>query len=982
MTDLDRAARLTNRLTKLEAARETLGAETYEEMCREIEDELRRLENEPAENDAPAEAEARQTALMLAGGRSIIVGRDVTSAVIVTGDGNQINIRDAGPDQLLDAYLGSLATECGQLPLGAIDTEFVRGHGRRVSLPDVYVELDVTTTSQPSDGEQKHDWAWRLVRGASAERLGVTEALGRPESRFHVLLGDPGSGKTTLAHHLCGRLADTDTDAVPEALRGLIPLRFVLREVAASRLISGDEKGTAGLLWNALSEDLERRVGKDGAPRLFDEIRNRVLTTGGFLVLDGLDEVPESGRRILLDAVTDMVSCLRGSPSRCLVTARPYAYADPRWHLEGFEILALSPFHEEQVHQFVERWYLTAARQAFSWTSDMARGKADQLRTALANRPYLADLASRPLLLTLMATLHSSWGQLPEDRADLYEETVKLLLGRWQRARESRAGEGEAEESLSQLLQVPESRLREALEVLALTVHTKQAEDPERDARPADISEGDLLVAFKPLLGEVRPEDLVGYLEDRAGLLISRRPGLYAFPHRSFQEYLAACRLGSLPDPTQQFREHAFADPKWWREVVLLGIGRARRGGLGNAVGIVTTLLPSGPEKSPSPEEDTWQVAVLAGQALLDLRILGTDDAKLPQYEAILDRTREWLTRLVEEGRLSPKDRVEAGDVLGRLGDRRPGVGIVTTENERVPDIDWVEIPAGPFIMGSADDDPMAWDSERPQHEVDLERFWIGRYPVTNAQYRLFWESDEYEDRRFWTDAGWEWLQGTEVDVSIYPEDLQEQATDWYASRPKEKRRRPFFWNDERWGAATRPVVGVTWYEAQAYCQWLNDQEPDFGWISGVASLCVGLPTEAQWEKAARGTGAWLWPWGQDFGEGFCNSKECEIGETSVVDMFPGSRSASGVADMVGNVWEWTVTTWSRRSFSVPDYMYPYKGDGRNDVDGNSSRILRGGSWYNDKKSARCAARFGNAPGFFVAAVGFRVILSLANSEF
>ena len=129
------------------------------------------------------------------------------------------------------------------------------------------------------------------------------------------------------------------------------------------------------------------------------------------------------------------------------------------------------------------------------------------MRAALRERPYLGDLASRPLLLTLMATLHSSWGQLPEDRAELYEETVKLLLGRWQRAREVRRpdGELEVEPGIAQTLGVGEERIRAALEALAFAVHERQRSSPERDAAPADIAEGDLLVAFKPLLGSLAP---------------------------------------------------------------------------------------------------------------------------------------------------------------------------------------------------------------------------------------------------------------------------------------------------------------------------------------------------------------------------------------------------------------------------------------------------------------------------------------------
>ena len=296
-------------------------------------------------------------------------------------------------------------------------------------------------------------------------------------------------------------------------------------------------------------------------------------------LLDGLDEVPEAERRreVVLGAIRALAATLPDA-ARLLVTARPYAYADKKWHLPGFPILALAPFSPEQVERFIERWY-RAARQPMGWSEETAGTKGGQLRDALRERPYLGDLASRPLLVTLMATLHSSWGQLPDDRAQLYEEVVKLLLGRWQRAREVSGPKGEpvAEPGISQALSVGEERIREALERLAFDVHERQRGQRERE-RPADISEGEVLVAFKPLLGEVKPEVLLAYLGDRAGLLVAPREGVYAFPHRSFQEYLAACRLANAPDAAARLRDKAIEDPDWWREVFLLGSARLGRG--------------------------------------------------------------------------------------------------------------------------------------------------------------------------------------------------------------------------------------------------------------------------------------------------------------------------------------------------------------------------------------------------------------------
>ncbi len=568
-------------------------------------DELRRqlaaLERFLADPAAAGMAEAllapvRQQADAM---RQLLVGRGVQVAgnQTVAGDvvlrdkiGVQINITaDTPPEDLLAAYYRCVAAECSRLPLGVIDNEFLRtsrggpGQGEQeIPLPDIYVDLDVVAPAQER-GKNPRAWALQLARGEGKERTALLDALSQPAARRAVLLGDAGTGKTTFVNYLAYLLA-ADPGRLPAPFQGLLLVRLVLREVAARHLPSQATQGTEQMLWNALADDIAVHLGKPAADVLFPYFQRRLFAEGGFILLDGLDEVPEARQRreVLIGAVAKLAGALPKGKTRVLVTARPYAYADPRWQLTGFATLALAPFNEQQVERFIERWYQTV-RVPLGWNPATAAGKGAELRTALAERAYLGDLASRPLLLTLMATLHSSWGKLPEDRADLYEETVKLLLSRWQRAREVRRpdGELEIEPSITQALGVGEARLRAVLESLAFAVHQRQRAQAERDGAPADITEADLLVAFKPLLGEVAPDMLLGYLRDRAGLLVAREDGVYAFPHRTFQEYLAACHLADQPDFAEQLNALACADPVWWREVCLLGIGKARRGGVG-----------------------------------------------------------------------------------------------------------------------------------------------------------------------------------------------------------------------------------------------------------------------------------------------------------------------------------------------------------------------------------------------------------------
>ena len=407
-----------------------------------------------------------------------------------------------------------------------------------------------------------------------------------------------------------------------------------------------------------------------------------------------------------------------------------------------------------------------------------------------------------------MVTLHTSWGQLPQDRADLYEETVKLLQSRWQRGREVKGPDRETmiEPGIARVLAVDESRVREALHRLAYRVHEQQGIAAERTAAPADISEGDVLAAFAPLLPEdVNPCTVLEYLETRAGLLMSRAPGVYAFPHRSFQEYLAACHLADGPDFAAQLRQWVWGDPAWWREVFLLGAGKAKQGGLGNAVHVVNTLVPEGPgdvAEVADVTETHWRAAILAAQALVDLRFPEAAESK-PDFDATLRRLRRWLVALLERAAtLSPRERAQTGDLLAKLGDPRPGVTVSPPlfageglEEGAFPDIFWIEIPTGPFLMGSPEDEEGAYDDEHLQHTLDLPAFHISRYPITNAQYRPFVEDGGYEEPRHWTPDGWAWRTGErEPDLSaVDSEEIKEIWTNWLAGRPVEKRDRPFW---------------------------------------------------------------------------------------------------------------------------------------------------------------------------------------------
>jgi formylglycine-generating enzyme required for sulfatase activity len=241
-------------------------------------------------------------------------------------------------------------------------------------------------------------------------------------------------------------------------------------------------------------------------------------------------------------------------------------------------------------------------------------------------------------------------------------------------------------------------------------------------------------------------------------------------------------------------------------------------------------------------------------------------------------------------------------------------------------------IPAGEFLMGS---DPArdkdAADTELPQHRLELPDYALATTPVTNLQYAHFLKATGYSPPAHWKILFW-------------------------------KKRSP------PRGRHDHPVVNVSWYDARAYCHWLSD----------VTGKPYRLPNEAEWEKGARGADGRIYPWGNDWGQGHCNiSNGGNKQDTLPVGSFPSGASPYGLLDMVGNIWEWTDSLWGP-NMRAPKFTYPYDpDDGREDSEAPTDvrRVLRGVSYFNDRNSARCAARYRYSPGNFFPSVGFRVAL-------
>ena len=890
-------------------------------------------------------------------GRGVSVG--LVDGQVAFGDGNVlvqagtyiarqevVSPPAGGPDReaLRRAYLAYLLEKAGHLFLSGVDPRVASDAEARLELSAVYTALLTLTTEE----RDRMGDARGLPGEREPRRLSALELLDR--CPHLVLLGGPGSGKSTfvrfaalcLAGEALGRedanlrlltsplrrdeperREKTEPEPQPWSHGALLPVCVVLRDFAARGLPPAGRKATGKHLCVFVAAELDAARLKDYVLHLENELREE----GGLLLLNGLDEVPEANRR--REQIRQAVTGIAEAFPRCriVVTSRTYAYQQQAWRLPGYEEAVLASFGTGQIRHFVDRWYGHIGTLRGMHASDIQR-RAELLKGAIQASPRLRELAERPLLLTLMASLHA-WrgGGLPEKREELYADMVDLLLDWWEGAK---ATEDLRQPSLSEWLKVDRDQVRMLLNRLAYRAHEVQ---PDIEGT-ADIAEGELLSGLMRLSQnpEVNPVRLVEYLSQRAGLLLPRGVEVYTFPHRTFQEYLAACHLTDHDYP-DLVAELARGKPERWREVVLLAGAKAARGTSSATWALVDALcfaelLPG----QAQPEADAWG-ALFAGQALVgSANLEAVSDRNRPK----VDRVRGHLVRLIESGRLPAGERCGAGDLLAHLGVPRPGVGLGA---DGLPDIAWCEVPAGAFWMGSTDADEMArWDDEKPQHEVSVGAFRIARYPVTYAQYEAFLRDGGYTRkwRACWTDEGWRW---------------------------KGKRSEP-----GRYGGAfdldNHPVVGVTWYEALAFCGWLTQRLRETGELQ--AGEEVTLPSEAQWEKAARGTDGRIYPWGNEPDANRANY-EMSIGTTSAVGCFPGGAGPYGCLDMSGNVWEWCRTKW-QGSYEG------YRAD--EGLDGADDRVVRGGSFYDVRVFARCAYRFRGYPDVWLRYYGFRVVVS------
>ncbi|MDX9990884.1 MAG: SUMF1/EgtB/PvdO family nonheme iron enzyme [Anaerolineales bacterium] len=722
-----------------------------------------------------------------------------------------------------------------------------------------------------------------------------------------IILGDPGAGKTTFLKFLALKLARGEGQSL--GLDGRLPILLPLAAYANVLV----EKN---IRLDAFIGEYFDNIGCDFP---LGPMLSEALASGkALLLLDGLDEVKDLAlRNTVVERVTDFYSAHRRKGNKFVLTSRVVGYRAVRSVADGMAECTLVDFDDDEIAEFISHWTSALEKQALGDTA-VARHDAEQERRelleAMQNNDGVRRLAANPLLLTILALMKRKGVTLPERRVQLYDQYVKTLLSTWNRAR-SMSGRATGRD-------LDEVQTTRVLAPLALWMHEVNpgvglVKRPDLHRKLEEIfssrSAPDPEAASAQFLSDVR---------EHAALLLERGADEYGFIHLTFEEYLAAVALAFKAQGDPQPIVTALAPhigEQAWREVALLVVSYVGIiQNLPRVAGQVLEGLAQVPGGAPA------EAAVLAGEAALD----ALPDGITPASAA---RVIEALIPAMQDPAAKPDLRRRAGLALGKLG-------------WKPDDLDeFVEIQPGKFLYG-----------DKKEEQEIKHPYWVAKYPVTNLQFARFFKAGGYDNPDWWSKDGWDWRT----------DKYETKATESYekdllARRPLEQRNQPQYWDSAKWNNPIAPVVGISWFEAQAYCNWLNSQPLGFNLPKNYQ---LRLPTELEWERAARFNDGREYPWQGEFDFSRANVAE-ELGRgdgTTAVCAYPLGQSQEGVFDLSGNVWEWSADWFEK----------------------GKRRSLRGGSWDFSGRLARCASRGWYIPDTFRYHLGFRCVVSLAISDF
>ena len=797
----------------------------------------------------------------------------------------------------------------------------------RYRLDERFVELSLLV----DQGEQSSAGRWKAQETRYA---GLRDILADVKEPCIVLVGPPGSGKSTLLRHF--ELV-TAIDGLREAGERATLLFHLNQYGPDDAGVLPQPRAWLHKRWSVLYPHL---------PPLED-----LLAAGNAIVLlDGLNEMPhrsfaEFRARVGMwkHFVRDLAAESAGS--RVIFSCRSLDYSTP---------LSTPELRVPQV-----RIESLSNPQARSFLMAYCPALADELWSQLEGSPQL-ELLRTPFFLKLLVDQAEAVGEVPKGRAGLFTNFVRQSLHR--------------EVERDNPIFAPGALIteRDYKRVASASRWKSPYELPERGVLFATLSKlaytmqqswtsGETMqvrldydVALE-VIGHARAEDIFDAGFSLALLDDERDRDEIMFYHQLLQEYFAARILARSADLELLRIE--------WRTDHVRPI-------LADVIGDLNPADPLPPMPTTGWEETAVLAAAMAEEPEVFVKKMQRENLSLagrcaaqPDVierigDASLDELRWGLVARSRSPHADLRDRIACGFALGDLGDPRFERCTGPQGEYLLPPL--IEIAGGHYPIGEDHDMRYAgesYDSHIPRHVVAIEQFAVGRFPVTNAEWERFMGAGGYEGETWWPDAAsssWRAGEGTAegvrdnnrwwrneykehpekldelVRIGTFDADTEEQWRAWLAMSDDDfetslrahwsagKKRSPEYWRDERFNRPCQPVVGICWYEARAYCRWLSSQ----------TSRRFRLPTEAEWEGAARGQAGRRYAYGDDYDPLLGNTVDSHVRCPTPVGVFPLGDTPEGLADMSGSTSDWVSSIYGN------EYPYPYEAsDGRETLD-------------------------------------------------
>jgi len=774
----------------------------------------------------------------------------------------------------------------------------------------------------------------RLVE-ESIKRKPLFELVQAPCSA--LLVGNAGMGKTTAMRLLTLKLFERLDNGQEAPIPLFVRLDRIADFVREDQPLKEAQKGLLKYVCHYWQENLYDK--EDLTESAIENCPQPIQ-----FIFDGLDEIPSIKLRSKL---VQVLHNMQTEERSIILTSRPIAVNEALIQALGFEHYRLQELTLEQSKYFVKNFFaIFHVKDRPAATKDAAA-----FIDALEMSEAAQEFAVNPLYLTVMILMHKKHTVLPKKRLDLYSVFYDMLL--LQRSTDPTLGISadkprfEIAVNKDELLVWGYEDYSPILQSIAFHTHGNEQGSvsitPERVLQA--MKERELHPDIKNMSLRDFARRFLEFADNDLGVLVYRGD-FFAFTHRSLQEYLAAVYLYEF-DVEEIFSfwsDTALKKPDLWVEVVRLLFCRARgkRNFLKKLQGQWTRDI--------ADTKDARVVDVI-GATMSDLNGFYEKGGVIKSLQQSVAKS---MAAKRDKSYDTPPLFLTCSDALARMDEPRIDVS----------DPPMVRLEAkAPFQMGGTKN-----DREKPIHPVTLSPYWISQYPVTNKEFAEFIRQGGYEKKEYWHDD--------ESDFSF-------DGRDFLNNELKEKL--PRYWLDEKWGKnrPLAPVVGVSWYEAMAYCRWWTlTYGEQWGHAHDTKAAVLRLPTEAEWEFAARARASREYPWGDDPPDKTRANFNDNLGQTTSVGSYPSGATPGEVGegkifDLAGNVWEWCYDWYGNDYYQQCEKEREKTGKPTHNPRGpekGGSRVLRGGSWDYEANRLRCAYRVWINPWIRYTNSGFRCV--------